>query len=311
MAYEIGFVDDAGTEGLAHWQMLKAIKTLAEANGWTTMRYTTPTDGSSRELILRGAGAGGTDQIFIGFRTYHDVTADYYNLSVAGFTGYVPGNTWDLQPGRFESGVPAHNQRIDYFMQASPRRINFAWKVTGPVYMSGGAGFYLPLATPGQLPYPLYVAGMLNGAPPTRYSDTSMSMPWKGSRTNLGLRFLDGTWRNPKTHPWVNSIIAATNTAGQNRQLRDTNSNYPVLKVTLYEDTPNQYGYLDGIGYVSNFNNTVESMVQIGGTPITDNPAWTAQQRATAIETAGGVPWICIQDVARTSFTDYFAMELK
>ena len=85
------------------------------------------------------------------------------------------------------------------------------------------------------------------------------------------------------------------------------------MKVTFYKDNPNpnQYGYLDGIGYVSNFNNTVESMIQIGGTPITNNLAWTAQQRATAIETAGGVPWICIRDVARTSFTDYFAMELK
>lgn len=306
MAYEIGYVDSTGSEGVAHWQMLLKIKTLAEANGWTTLRYTTPTDGSSRELILKGVGPSGTAEIFIGFRTYHDVNADFYNLSAAGFTGYVAGNAWSAQPGFRESGIPAHNQRVDYYLQINAQRINVGLKVTGPVYLSGGAGLYFPLATPGQLPYPVYVAGMLNGAPPTRYSDTIMSMPWKGNRPNLAIRFLDGTWKTPLSYPWVNDRVG-----GATSQLRDTNGNYPVLKVTLCEAVPNLFGWLDGIGYVSNFNNTVESMIQLGGTPVTDNPAWTPQERATAIETAGGTPWVCLQDVGRTSFNDYFAMELS
>jgi len=306
MAYEIGYVDNTGTEGLAHWQMLLVIKTLAEANGWVTQRYTTPTDGSSRELILKGVGLSGTDEIYIGFRTYHDVTADYYNLSAAAFTGYVAGNTWATQPGMRESGIPAHNQRIDYYLQANAQRIHMGLKVTGPVYLSGGAGLYFPLGTPGQIPLPLYVAGMLNGAPATRYSDTAMSMAWKGNRANLAIRFLDGTWKTPLTYPWNNARVG-----GATSQLRDTNNNYPVFKITLCEATPNLFGWLDGIGYVSNFNNTVESMIQVSGTPITDNVAWTPQQRADAIIAAGGTPWVCLQDVTRTSFNDYFAMELK
>lgn len=306
MAYDINYVDNLGSEGLAHWQLLLAIKTLAEANGWVTQRYTTPSDGSSRELILKGVGLSGTDEIYIGFRTYHDVSADYYNIAAAAFTGYVAGNTWALQPGFRESGIPSHNQRIDYYLQVNAQRINIGLKVTGPVYLSGGAGFYLPLGTPGQLPYPIYVAGMLNGAAATRYSDTTMSMAWKGNRVNLAIRFLDGTWKTPLTYPWNNPNIG-----GATRQLRDTNSNYPVMKITLCEAVPNLFGWLDGIGYVSNFDNTVESMVQIGGTPIVDDAGWTAQERAAAIEAAGGVPWICLQDAARTSFNDYFAMELK
>lgn len=43
---------------------------------------------------------------------------------------------------------------------------------------------------------------------------------------------------------------------------------------------------------------------------VVDNPAWTMQQRVDAIETAGGVAYVCFQDVARTSFNDYYAMRL-
>lgn len=306
MAYEIGYVDDAGSEGIAHWQMLKVIKTLAEANGWVTQRYTTPTDGSSRELILKGVGLSGTDEIYIGFRSYHDVSADYYNLASACFLGYIAGNPWAFQPGFVESGIPAHNQRVDYWLQVNAQRINLGLKIANPVYTSGGAGKFMPLGTPGQYPLPLYCAGMLNGASATRYSDTAMSMPWKGSRANFQVRGKSGAWATPATHPWNNAWIG-----GASAQLRDTNDQYPIGRVQICDAPNGIYGWLDGIGYVSNFNNTVESVVQEGGTPVTDDPAWTPAERAAAIVTAGGTPWVCIQDTYRTSFNDYFALELN
>lgn len=305
MAYQISFTDQTGTTGFAHKEMLLRIKALAEANGWTTLRYKTD-DPASHELILRGVGLSGDKQIFIGFRTYESVPADYYNLAVAGFTGYIPANTWATQPGLFESGVPAHNQRVDYWLAVNAQRIALGAKVGTPVYESAYAGFFLPYATPGQFPYPLCVGGMLDGAPATRYSDTAHSMPYKGSRNNFRIRWLDGTWRVIATYPWNNANIG-----GATDQLRDTNGTYQTTPIVLCESTPNVFGELDGIYYVSNFNNTVESMIQVGGTPVTDNGSWTSQQRATAIETAGGVPYICFQDVARTSFNDYYAMRLN
>jgi len=103
MASDIGYVDSKGSEGVAHWQMLLKIKTFAEANGWTTLRYVNPTPYTDstviRELILLGGGLSGTQSIYIGFRAYQSQTADYYNLSVAGFTGYVAGNAFTSQPG--------------------------------------------------------------------------------------------------------------------------------------------------------------------------------------------------------------------
>lgn len=167
MASDVGFVTDGGSEGLAHWQMLLKIKTFAEAHGWTTLRYLNPTDGSPRELILLGTGLDGTKQIYIGFRTYHNVGADYYNLSVAGFTGYVSANSFVTQPGYIESGIPAHNARIDYWLAVNDQRITFGLKVGTPVYEAGYAGFFFPYATPSQYPYPLVIGGMLNGVPTT------------------------------------------------------------------------------------------------------------------------------------------------
>lgn len=282
MAYAIGYTDQSGATGMAHKELLARIKTLAEANGWTTLRYKTDVP-ASHELILQGEGLAGTDEIFIGFRTYEGAAEDYYNLAVAGFSGYVPGNPWANQPGIFESGIPAHNQRVDYWLQCSARRINLALKVGTPVYTSGGAGFILPYSLPSQYPYPMYVAGMLNGAEAKRYSDTAMSMPWKGARANFRLRWFDGSWKQPEAYPWNNAHIG-----GATSQLRDTNGQYPVMPIHLSDTTPNLYGVLDGIGYVSNFNNTVESTVS-----------------------ADGSDWVCIQDVGRTSFNDYFALRLS
>ncbi|MGA7439510.1 MAG: hypothetical protein WBW32_15430 [Luteibacter sp.] len=281
MAYEIGFVNNAGSEGLAHWQMLLKIKTFAEANGWTTLRYLAPTDGTNRELIMVGPGLSGDQQIFVGFRTYHDVSADYYNLTAAGFTGYVAANAFTAQPGYFETGTPAHNQRIDYWLVVNGQRINFGLKVGTPVYEHGGAGFFLAYATPGQYPYPMFVAGMLNGLAATRFSDTAHSMPYKGSRVNLRIRFVDGSWLQPQVDPWNNAGLA-----GATSQMRDTNGYYPPLPAILMDAT-NLYGELEGIYQISGFNNVVENTMVIDGKT-----------------------FVVLQDVSRTGFTDYCALEL-
>jgi hypothetical protein len=289
MAYEIGFVDNAGSEGVAHWQMLLKIKTFAEANGWTTLRYLNPGPFTNstviRELILQGKGLSGTDQIFIGFRAYQDQTADYYNLSVAAFTGYVAGNTFITQPGYSESGVPSHNNRIDYWLTVNAQRIAFGLKVGTPVYECGYVGKFLPYATPSQYPYPVVVAGMLSGVPATRFSDSTHSIPYKGNRANFRMRFVDGSWKTPETWPWNNTYVAGNI---NQTQLRDTGNSYSLLPVVLTDTGPNVYGELDGIFYISGFNNATENTLTIAG-----------------------VTYVVLQDVSRNGFADYVAMRLN
>ena len=275
MPHEIGFVDNSGGT-LAHYKMLQKIRDVAVASGfWTVMRYDTSI--ANRELILKGQGYSGTEEIYIGVRTYQNASADYYNLCVATFTGYVPSNTFDTQPSARLSGVPAHNQRIDYWLTVNPQRIACCMKVGTPVYEHFYIGKFFPYARPSQYPYPVICGGMLNGTPATRFSDTDHSMPYKGSRKNYGMRFNTGVWLEPECHPWNNAYLAGST------QLRDTNDNYPLLPVIL-NDANGIYGELDGVRYISGFDNVTENTC--------------------------GTDWVVFQDVWRTGFTDYIALRL-
>lgn len=283
MAHAIGYVDNTGSEGLAHWQLLALLKTLGEANGWTTLRYTTPTDGSPRELILQGVGLSGAEQIFIGFRTYHDATADYYNVSVAAFTGYVAAAAFNAQPGWHEMGLCAHNRRIDYWIAVNAQRFAFALKVGTPVYELGYVGKYFCYATPGQYPYPMAVIGTLNGTPATRYSDVTAahSSGAKGALAQGAVRDQMGTWQQFFNQPFTGE----TNNAAAIR--RDTGGQYSALPSVLYNGH-NVWGELDGVRYVCGFDNVVENTATIDG-----------------------VAQVVVQDVFRTGIGDYFLLELN
>lgn len=303
MAYVIDTATNAGAGGLASYDLLDRIKTFL--TGLTTTPWTALRDDRSTanwELILQGQGLSGSEQIFIGFKTYQDSTSDYYNFSVATFTGFVSGNSFETQPGYSNSlGVCAHNLSIGYWMIANGQRVAGALKVGTPVYESFYLGKFFPYATPSQYPYPVAAIGMLGSASATRYSDTTHSMGYKGNRANLRMRGVAGTYVQPNAFPWTGTDQAS------NR--RDTGGQYPLRPIQLF-DASNIYGELDGIYQVTGFNNVVENMIQIGGTPVTDNTSWTSAQRASAIVAAGGTPYIVIQDVHRTGFADYFAMKL-
>ena len=279
MPHQIGFVDNSGGV-LAHYKMLQTIRDFASANGWTVLRYNTAP--ANRELILKGVGYTGEEEIFVGFRTYQDASADYYNLLAGVFTGYVAGNTFDTQPGARLSGVPAHNNRIDYWLTLNPQRIALAMKVGTPVYESCYVGKCLPYGRPSQYPYPVVCSGMLVGADARRFSDTTVNhtMGYKGNSARLGLRSNDG-WLNTYCYPWGNAPLTGTT------QLRDTGSVYHLLPVELHDNTANLWGALDGISYISGFNNAVENTLTIDD-----------------------VDYVVIQDAGRNGFTDYYALRM-
>lgn len=282
MAYEIGFVDNSVT--LAHDAMLLKIKDFASANGWTVLRYDDVS--VNRELILRGPGLSGTEEIFVGFRTYHDVGADYYNLYGGVFTGYVPGNTFDAQPGAVFVGCPAHNNRIDYWLTLNGQRIVLAMKVGTPVYEHLYLGKFLPYARPSQYPYPVVAGGMLAGATATRFSEVTHDFYLRGNSARGQLR-TPGGWINMHCYPWGNNYITGTSASATTIQLRDTGDQYPLLPVELHDNSANLYGQLDGVYYISGFNNAVENTL-----------------------VTGGVTYVVMQSVSRTGHTDYYALRL-
>lgn len=314
MAYEIATATNAGAGGLAHYDLLDRIKIFASTNAalvaagraWTVLRYDTVS--ANRELILQGVGLSGTEQIFVGFKCYQDATADYYNLAVATFTGYVAGNTFDTQPGASPVlGVPAHNLSITYFLSVTGGRINLGWKVGTPVYQMCQVGKCLPFALPSTWPQPLIAAGMLTSQAATRYSDTAYGTPFKGNRANLRMRFNDGVWKQPEAHPYANSLVGSVAMAPL---LRTTGSTWHLTPITLHDATPNVYGQIDGYYHVVGFNNVVENVIQRGGSSTVDPTGKTLAQICADITTVGGTPYIVLQDVWRTGIGDLIAMEM-
>lgn len=321
MGYAIGTVRKGGGDD-CHYQLLAAIKTLAEANGWTTLRYDAVS--ANREWIGKSLGLSGNEEIYIGIQTYQSVAGDYYNLLLGAFTGYVAGNTFDTQPGARLSGVPAHNNAITYYMTMNAQRIAFMLKVGTPVYTHGYLGKFFPYARPAEFPNPLVCAGSFNGAEALRFSDTNQAFPYHGdtisSYTNFYMRRLDGTWYQPAMWPFshgsssdFSSCLAGATTA--NCQV-PAGSYYQVEPIILHDRvstvgiTNNVWGELDGVYFVSGFNNAVENVVQSGGSSTIDQTGMTVLQAVQAIKAVGGRAFVMGQNINRTSWRDFVAIEM-
>lgn len=319
MGYAIGTVTKGGGDD-CHYQLLAAIKTLAEANGWTTLRYVNT--GLVREWIGKGVGLSGTEEIFAGFRTYQDIGSDYYNLLAGVFIGYVAGAQFDEQPGARLSGIPAHNNALTYFLTANAQRIIVALKVGTPVYTHGYVGKMFPYARPGEYPSPLVCAGMFNGAEAKRFSDTAMRFPYAGqgysAQCCLYLRSPDGNWNNVYCYPFSNANSTTNALAGPQ------GSNTLVPGATYYQIEPiimqqvdttlnpsNVYGELDGVMFCSGFNNGSEQVVQMGGSSVVNQTGLTPSQAIDAILAVGGRAFLMIQNVNLTSWCDFVALEFK
>lgn len=300
---------------------MAAIKTLAEANGWTTLRYDTVS--ANRELILKSLGLSGAEEIYVGFQTYQSTTGDYYNLLCATFTGYVSGNAFAAQPGFKGSGCPAHNNAITYFMAANAQRIVACLKVGTPVYEHFYVGKMFPYARPGEYPSPLVNASMFNGAELKRFSDATQQFPYPGyyyDTTNcyLWLRDLAGNWNKVWSYPFTNRNSSSNALAGPQT------SNCMVPADVYYQLEPiilgqqdgtsnpsNIWGELDGVYYCSGFNNAVENVVQMGGSSTIDQTGMTVKQAVDAIRAVSGRAFVMAQNVNRTTWRDFVAIEMS
>lgn len=322
MGYAIATVT-GGLGNEAHYKVLAAIRTLALANGWTQLRYVSV--GSDQELIVNSAGLSGTEDIYLGFKTYQSVDSDYYNILVGVFTGYVSGNTFETQPGAQLSGVPCHNNAVTYFMTANAQRIVGCFKVGTPVYTHFYNGKMFPYSRPGEFPSPLVCGGCFDGAEARRFSDLEYQMPYYGyyvdetgtsgfdeNASKLWLREQNGTWTKQFHYPWSNGQYR-TNALQGSIPLRPAGNNYQPQPVVMYRydaTTGNVWGELDGVTAISGFNNNVENVLQQGGTFV-NQTGMTVLQAVDAIIAAGGRAHIILQDVNRTGFNNFIALEMS
>ena len=277
MPHVSGYVDN--TSQSAHYALLGVVRQTCLTAGWEVLRYDTAA--VDHELILRT-----TTGAVVGLRTYQDVAADYYNLLAAGMSSYDVAATFDTQPGVVLSGVPAHPERIDYWLTVNSKRLVLALKVGEAAYESLYLGHGNTYTRPVLYPNPLVVSGMLDGAAAVRFSDTAHSMGFKGGGTgangvnNLRLRFGSG-WMTPKAWPWVNNWVCGT------AATLKTGDSYPLMPVVLYTATEGLLVELDGVLQISGVGLGVEDTLNVGGED-----------------------YLVIRDVTRTGAADYFAMRM-
>ena len=320
MGYAIGTLTKGGGDN-CHYQLLAAIKTLAEANGWTTLRYDAVS--ANREWIGKSLGLSGNEEIYIGIQTYQSVAGDYYNLLLGAFTGYVAGNTFDTQPGAQLSGVPAHNNAITYFITANAQRIVGCFKVGTPVYEHFYVGKFFPYARPGEYPSPLVCGGMLTASQDIRFNDTSQSFPYSGyyydtTNNRLYQRDQAGNWVQPSCWPFTNASDASYALAGAQgtSTLVPAGTYYQIEPIILSQQSSdnspsNVWGEFDGVYFCSGFNNGVENVVQQGGSSTINQTGMTVLQAVDAILAVGGLAFVMLQNVYRTSWRDFIALEMK
>ena len=221
------------------------------------------------ELILRGPGLSGTEQIWASFTTNQSINSDYYNFSVGSMVGYVDQNALSDQPSYSgQRWAPCWGQSIRYWLVVNGQRIHLAMKVETN-YITLGTGKYFPYATPGQFPYPIYVMAT-SASSTTRYSGT-YNIDLFSSQVKL--RKFDGVWSSAYVWPVTTPLTASFNgpgglktTDGVIEESRDLNGDYPLAPLSLYINTSTEgmKGDLDGVFHVSGFNSAVENIVTSG-----------------------------------------------
>jgi hypothetical protein len=278
---------------------------------WTSLRRV-----SGSEMIWQAPGNGGTDQIIVGAKEFHDVGTDYYNWRLGGFTAYNSGAIFSQQPG-YPAPSQAHsspvltlwNSSIPYWIVASGRRVILVAKVS-TVYVTAYLGFMASYMAPGAFPYPLIVGGNLAFANEPVVTDSSWRWSYTGNenrdfpipfptgmsfdyQSSLMLRLASGAWRGFDVSSsetifgqvWPFAYVSAGVAYDWRPNL---DGGYPLLPIVLFDPTPNVYGELDGVYSTSGFSQGAENTI-----------------------TVAGIKYLVVQNVFRNTKADFFAVRLS
>ena len=165
--------------------------------------------------------------------------------------------------------------------------------------------------SPGVFPYPLVVGGSASFGNEPSVGSASWRWSYAGveisnfpishlgqvsndSACTLRLRLPSGLWRGflaDENEPVVGRVWPYATISGGNGML-DWRPNldgcYTILPVVLHDNTPNCYGELEGIGATTGFGQSSENTI-----------------------TVGPDQWLVLQNIFRTTRTDYFAVKLS
>lgn len=279
--------------------------TVATTPPWTSLRRT-----AGQEMIWQAPGNGGLDQIIVGASAFTNVSADYYNWRLGGFTAFNSATPFNQQAGYLSNSqaqsspvLNLWNNSTPYWFIANGRRVIVIAKVS-TAYVAAYLGLINSYMSPGSYPYPLAVGGSMawsvepvltsanwrwsyTGAEITNFPIPLASMS-NDYQAQIRLRLASGTWRGFD----VNNAEAVLGRlwpylAGFTAWSPDLDGGYTLLPVILSDATPNVYGELDGVAALTGFQNGAENTI-----------------------TVGGVQWLVVQNVSRAGANEFFAVRL-
>lgn len=146
----------------------------SHTNFWTTLLSVLTTNASlvsasqqwtqvwsaTDQVVLRGPGLAGQDEVYVGLKRVDDPTNDSYYIQMRGMTGIIASAT-DIG-GHIGVSKPVaiflDSQPFNYWIVANGRRFVVVLKIS-TVFQSAYAGLFLPYATPDTYPYPLFIGG--------------------------------------------------------------------------------------------------------------------------------------------------------
>lgn len=264
---------------------------------------------TNSDIVLKGPGNAGLDEVYVGLRLDADTNADRFGIWFAGCQGVVTANPAFDQHVNSASAMhmPLADFAMDYWFVADGRRFVVVAKVS-TVFVSAYEGLFLPYATPQEYPYPMISSGCSRQA--KRWSDenaghTHFCMPYHPRSYEdydsysydeglLRVMSPSGEWvlfnnrsSNYVVFPWTSANGGVSFTGSQVSLLGGSQLLTPASLVGDGSRLNGALGVLDGVFHVTGFGNAAENLVNIDGTD-----------------------YLVVQNMFRTGFTDYWALRL-
>lgn len=139
------------------------------------------------EILLKGPGLAGQDEIYVGMSLFQDPIPDNYWMNFVGATGpslstdryFGHINATPSRPRMFLDGGP-----MEYWIVANGQRFICIVRIS-TVYEACYCGFILPFAMPTQYPYPLFIGGSAGDAASQFWSSIyTTPMNWRSEADN-------------------------------------------------------------------------------------------------------------------------------
>jgi hypothetical protein len=220
---------------------------------WSDMRWDTDCDDDATnqyEWIAKGIGAG-SDEIFVGFRTHTNNTT-YWNLQVAGLTGFVdhesgsgPRHPIEDQPGYQQSYTCMNGPgtSMPFVCIFTSRHIKIIPQPVSDFQGSVYVGWFLPFSTASQYPYPMFVGGSTDDANQTMVTESDHTCYWAVNTTGNGWTMDGVSWRRIITYSPRHYTVFNYWYPGFDGYMRL----YPAIPI--YESTNMVFGELEGVYY--------------------------------------------------------------